>query len=150
MSAASIDDWWRDFRAAHAEHREAVEGAYQHLENASLISKVTVHRYLCARGCVRATVIRLGDSTLIRVRDHKQSPGLNAVRSTESARRSRTLDGDRHWPKVTHDVEELAGLGPSVGVELACRHGMTFVSGDEILALVEGISPGHPGAPSLL
>ena len=40
----------------------------------------------------------------------------------ESARARNTLDGERHWPGHTYDVDELAESGPDVGFDVICRH----------------------------
>ena len=144
-----LSEWWRQLRAAADDDAQAIHDAYQRLENAGLISKVTVHRYLCHR-CGRpcATVIRLGDNTIARTRDNKFSRGLNTERSVESARARKTLDGERHWPGHTYDVDELAEWG--VGFDANCRHMTATVIARDVLAMTRDVTPGHPGKPTLL
>ena len=78
--SADLGNWWQALRAASADEAEAIHNAYQQIENAGLISKVTVHRYLCGRcGEPLATVIRLGDKTIARTVDYKYSRGLNLI-----------------------------------------------------------------------
>ena len=149
--SADLGNWWQALRAASADEAEAIHNAYQQIENAGLISKVTVHRYLCGRrGEPLAIVIRLGDKTIARARDYKYSPGLNRERSVESARARNTLDGNRHWPGHTYDVDELADCGPQVGFDVNCRHITATVRAVDILNITRGVVPGHPGKPTML
>lgn len=146
-----LDEWFRQLKAASVDHVRAVHDAYQKLENAGLISKVTVHRYLCGRcGKPRATVIRLGDSTIARTRDYKVSRGMNLDRSVEAARKKNTLDGERHWPGHTYDVDDLAEWGPDCGFDIECRHFTTTVRAVDVLELTRNVKRGHPGAPTRL
>ena len=149
--STDLANWWQALKAAAADDAEAIHNAYQQLENAGLIPKVTVHRYLCGRrGEPLATVIRLGDKTIARARDYKHSPGLNRERSVESARAHNTLDGDRHWPGHTYDVDELADWGPQAGFDVNCRHVTATVSAVDILEITRNVTPGHPGKPTML
>lgn len=157
----SLAEWWKSFVKAREQrglgasddHAQAHD-AYQQLENAGLIGKVTVHSYRCRRCGPRATVIRLGDHTIVRTRDYKFSPGMNLDRSVESARAKNTLDGDRHWPGHTYDVDQLvdqlAGFEPSAGFTVACRHVVETILAEDVLAITAGVQPGHPGKPTLL
>ncbi|BBZ60134.1 hypothetical protein [Mycolicibacterium monacense] len=148
---ADLGRWFTDLLQAAEDRAQAVHDAYQHLENAEVVSKVTVHRYLCRKcGKPRATVIRLGDRTLARTHDYKFSPGMNADRSVPSARARNTLDGDRHWPGHTYDVDELAEWGPDAGFDVNCRHVTATVFARDVLAITSGVTPGHPGKPTLL
>ncbi len=147
----AIAAWWRELAAAATEHDEAIHNAYQHLNNNGLVNKVVVHRYLCRRdGCVLATVIRLGDTTIARTRDNKLSPGMNRERTVESARRKNTLDGNRHWPGRTFDVGSLSEWGSVAGMDMSCRHVLKTVLAVDVLAVVDGVKPGHPGPPTRL
>lgn len=133
-------------------HREeAIQELYQRLETAEVISKVTVHRYICGTaGCgVLATVVKAGGLTLARTRDYKFSPGLNDQVSVPEARRKNTLDGRRHWPGHVFDVDALADWG-SAGFDVNCRHGRHTVMATELKALVSDVRPGHPGKPTIL
>ena len=144
-----LSEWWRQLRATADDDAQAIHDAYQRLENAGLISKVTVHRYLCHRcGKPCATVIRLGDNTIARTRDNKFSRGLNTERSVESARARKTLDGERHWPGHTYDVDALAEWG--AGFDANCRHMTATVMARDVLAMTRDVTPGHPGKPTLL
>lgn len=146
-----LSGWWQKLRAESRDQQQAVHDAYQRLENAGLISKVTVHRYNCRRCGPRATVIRVAGQTIARTRDNKFSPGLNEQRSTESARARRTLDGGRHWPGQTHDVDDLADDGgDDVGFDVNCRHVTATIIAREVLALTRDVTPGRPGKPTLL
>ena len=53
---------------------------------------MTLHRYICRRGCGIATVFRVGGVTVCAVRDYKLSPGLNERESTPAARAKKTID----------------------------------------------------------
>lgn len=146
---SKLNEWFQALLAAAKDHSEAIHEAYQQLENAGLISKVTVHRYLCRRcGKPCATVIRLGDKTIARTRDYKFSPGLNVERSVETARARKTLDGNRHWPGHTYDVDELADW--EVGFAVNCRHTTATVLAVDVLKITRVVAPGHPGKPTML
>ena len=151
VNDSKLSEWFQALLAAanaDRDHSEVIHDAYQQLENAGLISKVTVHRYLCHRcGKPCATVIRLGDKTIARTRDYKFSPGLNIERSVEAARAGRTLDGNRHWPGHTYDVDELAKWG--LGFDVNCRHKSANVRAVEVLEITRGVAPGHPGKPTM-
>ncbi|WP_017936058.1 hypothetical protein [Nocardioides sp. Iso805N] len=142
--------WLSNLLAAHENHSEATHEAYQHLENAGVLSRLTVHRYICARCGPLATVIRVGTHTLARTKDYKYGRGLNDARSVPAARASNTLDGERHWPGHTFDVDELAEWGEGVGFDVHCRHQTTTVAAREVLATTRNKLPGHPGAPTIL
>lgn len=129
----------------------AIHAAYQQIENAGVLSKVTVHRYVCRRGCgVLTTVVKLGEVTLARTRDYKYSPGMNLERSVPEARSKSTLDGDRHWPGHTFYVEQMASWGPVAGFDVSCRHNLRTLLAVDVLATVKGVRPGHPEKPTLL
>ena len=154
MTTPDLDygEFWRQLLRDAKDRTEAIHNAYQRFENAGLISKVTVHRYLCkACGSPLATVIRLGDKTIARTRDYKFSAGLNLERSVDSARKKNTLDGERHWPGHTYDVGELAAeWGPDAGFDVNCRHVTVTVRAADVLEITRGVTPGHPGAPTRL
>lgn len=146
---SELDAWFQALITDSNDRAAALHDAYQHLENAGLLNRVVVHRYLCAKGnCKLATVVKIGDSVIARTKDYKFSPGVNAQRSVESARGRNTLDGERHWPGHTFDVSDLAGWGDQAGLDMNCRHVLRTVMANDILAAVEGIAPGHPAAPS--
>ena len=148
--SADLGNWWQALRAASADEAEAIHNAYQQIENAGLIPKVTVHRYLCGRCGPLATVIRLGDKTIARTVDYKYSRGLNLRRSAAAARERNTLDGERHWPGHTYDVDALADWGPQVGFAVNCPHIRATVRAVDILNITRGVVPGHPGKPTML
>lgn len=144
-----IGEWFAALLASAEDEREALDEAYQQLENAGLVSKVTVHRYLCkTAGCILGTVVRLRGRTLARTKDYKLAPGTNAARSVESARTKNTLDGARHWPGHTFDVDELATWGDTAAMDMNCRHGLRTVRALDVLAASSEARPGHPGKPS--
>lgn len=147
--AAWFQEWYLSAKARGADHAQALHETYQRFENANLISKVTVHRYHCGKcGKPCATVIRVGGRTLARTRDYKFSSGYNTRHSVESARAQRTLDGDRHWPGHTYDVDELAadeGL-----FEVNCRHMRKRVLAADVLTVSHDVTPGQPGKPTML
>lgn len=147
VEPSNLADWWAQLTTRD----DSIDRAYQALENAGVLNKVTVHRYICRkRGCVIGTVIRVAGATICRTRDYKLSPGLNASSSVEDARRRNTLDGNRHWPGHTYDVAERAALGPKSGMDMNCRHVFKTILAVDILAAADGVVPGHPGAPTLL
>lgn len=143
-----IDRLFRQWVTEAANAPEARDLAYQQLENAGLINRVVVHRYIGVCGCPLATVIRVGGHLLCRTRDNKQSHGLNARSSVESARSKRTLDGDRHWPRMTIDVGEHDV--PGAFIEMHCRHHRRNVAASDIMAAAKDVLPGHPRAPTRL
>lgn len=155
----SIGNVWAEFMAAQAarntDRRDAIEAAYQQLDNAKLVGKVVVHRYLCRNGGhPLATVIRISDVTIVRTRDYKFSPGMNRERTVESARRKNTLDGNRHWPGCTYDVTDLAASdtgGTFFAVDMSCRHDpKRMVRAIDVLTVTENVAPGHPSKPTIL
>ena len=150
-TAGDLVAWYQALRTSYDE-KAATDAAFQHLENAGLINKVRVHQYLCEQGgCVLATVIRIGDRTLARTRDYKLAPAANLNQSVESARRTRTLDGDRHWPGLTFDVTDLATPGGDVElIPINCRHRLRTIDPREIIAVTLEAKPGHPGKPTRL
>lgn len=151
MMADDIAAWFAALLAGAEQREDAIEDAYQSLDNAGVLSKVTVHRYVCKRGCgVLGTVVKIGDDILLRTRDYKLGPGMNRDRSVAAARRKNTLDGDRHWPGHTFDVRDLAEWGEHAGMDMNCRHTTSVVKAAEVLATVDGVRPGHPGKPTLL
>lgn len=150
MEQSDVAEWFRRVLEATDARQTAIEQAYLHLRNAGLLSKVTLLKYQCVRGCQLVTVFRLDETTLAAVRDYKYSPGMNLQQSVESARQSKTLDGNRHWPAHVYDVAELAMWGREAGMSVNCRHIMTTLMAQEVMEAVEGISPGRPGKPTRL
>lgn len=141
--------WWTSLLAEADDSKAAVEHAYQRLENAGLIARVVVHRYICRkRGCRLATVVRVQDRLIVRTEPYKFGPGLNEARSVPRARERNTLDGDRYWPGHTFDVFDLAGWGDQAGMDMNCRHGTRTIFANTIVETVGDARPGHPGAPS--
>ena len=128
----------------------AIDELHRHLSERGLLSRVTLHKYMCKRGCQLATVFAAGGFVLCAVRDYKLSPGLNAQESVPEARATKTLDGDRHWPSHVYDVNQLARFGEVAGMHLNCRHRHGNVSAEATLAAVDGVIPGKPGAPTRL
>lgn len=151
MSASDqAGEFYAELIRASEDKITAIHAAYQHCENAQVLSKLTLHRYLCRRGCVLMTVIRLGEDILARTRDYKMSPGMNEKRSVPAAREVRALDRNKHWPGHTFEIEQMESWGPGFGFEASCRHGLHTLLAAEVLAAVEGVVPGHPGKPTLL
>lgn len=145
MSTNELDEL---ARALFADRPNAADEVYQRLENAEVVNRVKVGSYLCERrGCKLAVVVAVGGRILVRTRDHKKSPGLNAATSVESARRDRTLDGDNHWPGHTFDVGDLAAWGGSALVSMPCRCRQRNIDPGEILSYVDGVEPGRPAKP---
>lgn len=144
--------WFAELERLH-DRQAAIDAAYISLRDAGLLPKVTLHKYMCRRGCPIATVFRVAHLTLCVVRDYKFSPGLNREVSVPSARRKNTLDGERHWPGHVYDVEELdrfsAGASRA-GMGMNCRHHRGTVLAQDVLATVAGVSPGRPGPPTRL
>jgi hypothetical protein len=97
MPDPDLDEWFRRLMsAAEAEekdHSQAIHEAYQTFENAGLISKVTVHRYLCRTRCrnPRATVIREGRGPL---RAHRMT---NFPRATTNITQSKPREQKERW-----------------------------------------------------
>jgi hypothetical protein len=134
---------------------KARDRLYVALRDDERLPLVTLHRYMCAaRGCQIATVFKAGGTVLCAVRDHTYSPGMSQALTTPSARARHTIDRDqRRWPSVVYDVTDLADeaeASAQVGVLLACRHVRTSVLALDILAIVSGVTPGHPGPPTRL
>lgn len=151
MNDSEIDRAFLALLEAHDDRREALHAAWQRLENAGLISKVTVQQYRCRRrGCTLMTVIKVGGLTLARSADYKFSRGLNGERSVAAARAKNTLDGDRHWPGHTFDVEELAGWGETAGMDANCRCATRVLMAQRILEDSAGATSGRPAKPVIL
>lgn len=149
MNEDEIGTWFRGLLDAAQQESQAIDSAYQQLENADLLNRVVVHRYICRKaGCKLATVVRLDGRLIARTRDYKLAPGTNEARSVPRAREKNTLDGSRHWPGHTFDVSGLAGWGDSAGIDMNCRHGLRTVLANDIVSTVGDTRPGHPGAPS--
>ena len=146
---ADFAAWWAAWAAKSETRQAALDSAHQWLTDAGALSKVTTHRYLCRlRGCPIATVFLIGDVVACAVRDYKLPPGVNLSESTEAGRERNTLDGRRHWPSHVYDLAQLAG--PADRIEMNCRHRHGGVLVSDVLAAVDGVRPGHPGAPTRL
>lgn len=145
--------WFDQVLKATDDRAEALRAAHEMLRTSGLLSKVTLHKYMCAKGCQIATVFRASGLLLCAVRDYKLSPGLNVRETAPRARETKTLDGQRHWPGHVYDVEQLhrfrAG-GQRAAMRLTCRHCRTVLFTDDVLAVVEGVEPGRPGKPTRL
>ncbi len=148
--STSVADLFAELLKRTEERADAMESLYRALADQGLLSKVTLHRYQCKRGCQIATVFRAGSTTLCAVRDYKYSRGLNAAQSVASARAKNTLDGDRWWPSHVYDVEEIADWGPETGMQVACRHYRGLLAGGAVLDDVRGVTPGKPNKPTRL
>lgn len=151
MAEPDLDKWLRALFAAHQNRTDAMQAAWQQLRDNGFVSKVTVHTYRCPRcSGPLVIVVRLSGNTIAYVKDYKQSPGMNREKSVPAARKKNTIDGDRHWPSHAYDVDELVEWGPQAGFAVACRHISTTVRAVDVLAITDGIRPGHPGAPTVL
>lgn len=130
---------------------EAIELLHRGLVERGLLSKVTLHRYQCKRGCPPlAIVFRAGSHTLCAASDYRYSPGMNQAKSVEAARAKNTLDGDRWWPSHVYDVDELATWGADAGMSIACRHHTSTLLAQDVLKTVHTVTPGRPAKPTLL
>jgi|GEM_PF-1998494 hypothetical protein len=148
---ADLAAWWAALEAKSENRQAALDAAHLSLVSAGALSKVTTHRYLCRlRGCPIATVFQIGDVVACAVRDYKLSPGVNLAESTKAGRERNTLDGRRHWPSHVYDVRALVGFLPDAGMSMNCRHRHGTVLAADVLAAVDGVRPGHPGAPTRL
>lgn len=146
-SVDDVDEALRDAMRKNSDRKRALEDVFQKFENAGVISKVIVGRYICApRGCRLATVLRVGSKTILSTRDYKLSPGKNEADSVASARSKRTLDGQRHWPSQVFDLDDM-GASPGLGIKVTCRHVERVLDPREVLALTSARYPGRPGPP---
>jgi hypothetical protein len=89
-----------------------------------------------------------GERTIARTQDDKFSPGYNEHHSVEAARAKRTLDGNKHWPGHTYDLDEYAAN--ELHFQLTCRHVATNIFAADVLAITRDVKPGHPGKPTML
>lgn len=139
---------------AHMDDRAAaLDELYRHLRDNGHLSKVTLHRYMCRKGCQIATVFSAGGLILCAVRDYKYSPGLNDQASVPKARENNTLDGERHWPGHVYDVAQINGFSvgeDKAGMNMNCRHHRGTVLAETVLRACENATPGKPGAPTRL
>lgn len=142
-----LGDWFSLVLKQHDERVDAIADAHQQLVSNGLLSRVTVLRYMCGRGCQLATVFRISGTTLCATRDYKYSPGMNEAQSVPTARVKNTLDGDRHWPSHVFDVEALAEWGVHAGMSINCRHYRGTLNAVDVLATVGDTAPGKPIAP---
>lgn len=148
---SETDEWFRSVLDSAADRSSGLDTAYVAMQNAGVLSKVTLHTYVCGEGCgVLARVITVDGLILCNSRNYKLSPGKNQADSVESARRSRTLDGNRHWPSHTVDIRDMAEWDGGASVRVACRHVEQNLPPAQVLETVEGIRPGHPGKPTRL
>lgn len=157
MSDEALGRWFQEVARAADSRQEALETAWQNLESRGLLSRVTLHTWICRGsgrqnrgGGVIGRVIRVGETTIFRTRDYKQSRGLSIATSVPEARAKNTLDGIGHWPSYTFDVVAYARNGPQAGWSVECRHRRTFVRAAEVLELVRDTEPGKPGRPTLI
>lgn len=142
---------WLNELFSGADHDDAVQILWQRIADLGLVSKLTVHRYICAKCGPIVTVIRLGHNTFASTRDYKQSVGMSRATSVRAAREKHTLDGDRHWPGHIYDVDQLARDHLARGNFIAaCRHVHTTLLAADVLAQSLMVKPGHPGAPTRL
>jgi len=131
--------------------RLARERVYETLrDHPGWLANLTVHKYMCMRGCQLARAFRVGGLTLLAVRDYKYSPGLNLQLSVEAARDQNTLDGERHWPSHVYDMDELAQWGDEAGAAVVCRHYRGMLTGRRVLTDCGNATPGRPGKPTRL
>lgn len=141
----------RELLDAARDESRAREDLHLALQRGGLLSRVTLHRYMCAsRGCQLATVFAAGGSVLCAVRDYKPSHGLNERLSVPSARTRNTLDGERHWPSAVYEVSDLATWGQDAGFDVICNHVRVTLRAGDVLELVAGVIPGRPGKPTRL
>lgn len=126
---------------------------FRHLRDSGLLPRVTLHRYMCRRGCQIATVFSAGGLVLCAVRDYKFSHGLNDDVSVPEARMRNTLDGERHWPGHVYDVGEIQRFSvgeQKAGMDMNCRHFRGTVLAEDILEACKSVIPGKPDAPTRL
>lgn len=139
---------------AQTEDRDAaIRELHRHLKDRGLLANVTLHKYMCKRGCQIATVFSAGGLILCAVRDYKFSPGLNNQVSVPEARERNTLDGERHWPGHVYDVAQIDRFSTGEhksGMDMNCRHRRGTVLAETVLRACEGVTPGKPGAPTRL
>lgn len=131
----------------------AMEVLHRQLKQRGLLTNVTLHKYMCKRGCQIATTFMAGGLILCAVRDYKYSPGLNEEASVPAARERNTLDGDRHWPGHVYDVAQLDRFSvgeQKAGLGMNCRHHRGTVLAEDVLRACEGVTPGKPAAPTRL
>jgi len=149
---ADLALWWIALEAKSKDRQAALDSAHQWLRDAGALPKVTTHKYVCQRGCkLIATVFQIGDVVACAVEDYKLSPELNLSESTEAGRARNTLDGRGHWPGHVYDVRQLAASGPNASMDdMICSHHHGKVLASDVLAAVDGVRPGHPGAPTRL
>lgn len=122
-------------------------------EHPPMLANVTLHKYMCKRGCQIATVFAASGFILCAVRDYKFSPGLNDELSVPKARERNTLDGERHWPGHVYDVAQVDRFSVGehkAGMDMNCRHRRGTVLAETVLQACRGVTPGKPGAPTRL
>lgn len=151
---ASVSLLFQKMRETADSEDEAIERSYQYLAGTDLLRRVTLHKYQCQKdACQIATVFRVDGDVLCAVRDYKFSPGLNQQTSVEAARRKNTLDGNRWWPGHVYNVSRLDSPydieGNRSRILMACRHFHGMIRTADILATVEGVTPGHYGKTRL-
>lgn len=150
MNDDDIGRWFRDLFASATDKSAALDLAHAHLRDAGLLPRVTLHKYMCVKGCQIATVFRADGLVLCATRDYKLSPGLNVQVSVPAARASKTLDGERHWPGHVFDVANLAEWGPNAGMPFECRHFRRTLLAADVIEAVQGVQPGRPRKPTRL
>lgn len=148
--ASRAISFFGDLFEANEKRQESIDRAYTGLRDLGLLSRVIVHRYRCRRGCQVAQAYALSGRVFLAVRDYKYSPGLNLEQSAPRAREKNTLDGEKHWPSHVYDMNELAEWGDEASAHVVCRHFRGTLTGRRVLADAEGVTPGHPGKPTVL
>ena len=151
------EDLLRDlFERARADD-DAAADVWQTLENAEALNHFKVHEYRCHAGCTLAKVVAHRGVVLLRTEPYKLRPQTNLRQSVPRARERNTLDGDHHWPGHVYRVRHLAGrdpgevvFGDEAHIPLNCKHRLRTVAALTVLELVAAVTPGHPGAPTIL
>ena len=145
-----MGEWLAQVLASADDARTALDDAYQQLVNLKLVNKVKVGEYRCYKGCTLVTVVRLGVRTLARTTPTKYGRDLNAQRSVETARAKNTIDGERHWPGMTVDVDAWASTDDGFLIQADCWHKLRTIKPGDVLALCANVRPGKPGKPSII
>lgn len=143
----AYDDLGEAFKRLH--HQESmIRDAYRETPREMLRQALLVE-YRCPnkKGCLLLHAWRGSDPspTFFLIPKYKMSRERNARESVESARHKNTLDGDRVWRPRAGILDDMQGLGDSIGLGVQCDHlDPRTITPAEILADAQRATRGRP------
>lgn len=99
----------RLFEAKEGREQQA-EAFYAMLTERRQLKSHRAVTYRCERRCMLADVLVTQAGILVHLPPYRLSPSVNAVSSSESGRRERTIDGDRRWRPRTFMLADALNI----------------------------------------